>query len=68
MKSKKKITSHVQARIVKLAEEALAVGLIVAYEATSLGYKIKFPDVLDDVELSSIAAGIYFLQILGKLK
>jgi hypothetical protein len=65
---KKKITSHVRARITKLAEEAIALGLIVAYKATSLGYKIKKPDVLEDVELSSIAAGIYLLLILGKIK
>lgn len=65
---KRKIKSHVKGRITKLAEEAIAVGLIVAYEATSLGYKIKKPDVLEDVELSAIAAGIYLLNLLGKIK
>jgi hypothetical protein len=65
---KRKIKSHVKGRITKLAEEAIAVGLIVAYEATSFGYKIKKPDVLEDVELSAIAAGIYLLNLLGKIK
>ncbi|MEG4286389.1 hypothetical protein QUB68_24980 [Microcoleus sp. A006_D1] len=66
--TKRKVTGHIKGRITKLAEEAIAVGLIVAYEATSLGYKLKFPDVLEDVELSCVAAGIYLLQILGKIK
>jgi len=65
---KRKVTSHVQGRITKLAEEAIAIGLLVAYEATRLGYKLKFPDVLENVELSSIAAGVYLLNLLGKLK
>lgn len=68
LKNKRKIKSHVKGRIAKLAEEAITVGLIVAYEVTTLGYKIKKPDVLEDVELSAIAAGIYLLQILGKIK
>lgn len=67
-KKKRKVQSHVKGRITKLAEEAIAIGLLVAYEATELGYKLKFPDVLENVELSSVAAGIYLLNLLGKLK
>jgi len=52
---KKKVISHVQGRIAKLAEEAIAIGLIAQYALTKAGYTIRQPDGSEQ-EFSSFAS------------
>ena len=65
--SKRQVKSHVKGRIAKLAEEAIAIGLIAEYALTSAGYTIRKPDGSEE-KFNSIAAGIYLLNLLGKIK
>jgi|GEM_PF-5641165 hypothetical protein len=66
-KNHRKVKSHVGGRITKLAEEAIAIGLIAEYALTQAGYTIRKNDG-SELQFSSIAAGVYLLQILGKIK
>ncbi len=65
-KSKSKITSHVHARIAKLAQQAFDVGLIVQCSRTPEStYLIRKTGEIAPTEHNAISTGVILLSLLG---